>query len=177
EFTRLCVPRLLRHSRQPFEIIFVDAGSLDGTAEFLAGVAAAALIHVGVVHTPSELALPLACQQGVAQAHGPFIVLLSNDVLVREGWLNHLVALARMFPDMGMVGPMSNYAEAPQWVGRLPYRLRRKKVSEFAAEGMAKDSTLDLDPVDQFAREWRGQKPREWDGTENPHRYFFLLEC
>jgi hypothetical protein len=33
EFTRLCVPSLLRHTRPPFELIFLDIGSLDGTAE------------------------------------------------------------------------------------------------------------------------------------------------
>ena len=38
EYTRLCVPSVLRHSRPPFELIFLDIGSLDGTAEYLAGV-------------------------------------------------------------------------------------------------------------------------------------------
>ena len=30
EYTRLCVPSVLKHSRQPFELIFLDIGSLDG---------------------------------------------------------------------------------------------------------------------------------------------------
>ena len=40
EFTRLCVPSVLQHSRPPFELIFLDVGSLDGTAEYLAGLQA-----------------------------------------------------------------------------------------------------------------------------------------
>jgi hypothetical protein len=36
EYTKLCVPSLLKHSRQPFELVFLDIGSLDGTAEYLA---------------------------------------------------------------------------------------------------------------------------------------------
>src|SRR5207249_4803710 len=46
EYTRLCVPSLLRHSRRPCELIFVDIGSLDGTPEYLAGVADAAPVRI-----------------------------------------------------------------------------------------------------------------------------------
>jgi hypothetical protein len=38
EYTRLCVPSVLRCSREPFELIALDIGSLDGTAEYLAGL-------------------------------------------------------------------------------------------------------------------------------------------
>src|SRR2546429_9171783 len=41
EYTKLCLPALLRHTRQPFELLVVDVGSLDGTADYLQGVAAA----------------------------------------------------------------------------------------------------------------------------------------
>jgi hypothetical protein len=37
EYTKLCVPGVLKHSRPPFELIAIDIGSLDGTAEYLAG--------------------------------------------------------------------------------------------------------------------------------------------
>src|SRR6266567_3033027 len=50
ELTRLCVASLLRHCRPPYELHFLDAGSLDGTADYLAGVAAAAPVRVAVSH-------------------------------------------------------------------------------------------------------------------------------
>ncbi len=46
EYTKLCVASLLRHTRKPFELVFLDIGSLDGTREFLAGVALAAAVRV-----------------------------------------------------------------------------------------------------------------------------------
>src|SRR5262245_35236119 len=55
EYTKLCVPSLLRHSRQPYEIIFLDIGSLDGTAEYLAGVQTGCPIHIEIVSTPTDL--------------------------------------------------------------------------------------------------------------------------
>jgi hypothetical protein len=55
EYTKLCVPSVLKHSRPPFELIFVDIGSLDGTREYLAGVAAAARVRVEVVRARTDL--------------------------------------------------------------------------------------------------------------------------
>src|SRR3954465_7542198 len=55
EYTKLCVPNLLKYTRQPFELIFLDIGSLDGTAEYLAGIAAATQFRVEIVRTPTDL--------------------------------------------------------------------------------------------------------------------------
>src|SRR5258707_14675875 len=54
EYTKLCVPSLLRHSRKPFELIFLDIGSLDGTAEYLAGVPAAPAVRVEAGRTATH---------------------------------------------------------------------------------------------------------------------------
>ena len=54
DYTKLCVPSVLRHSREPYELIFLDIGSLDGTAEYLAGVRDAAPVRVEVVRTPAD---------------------------------------------------------------------------------------------------------------------------
>jgi hypothetical protein len=56
EYTKLCVPSVLHHRRSPYELIFLDVGSLDGTAEYLAGVKAAAPVRVEIVRTATELA-------------------------------------------------------------------------------------------------------------------------
>src|SRR5262249_19542565 len=67
---RLCVPALLRHSRPPFELVFLDAGSLDGTAEFLDGVALAAPVRVEVVRAETDLDIAGACRQALARGPG-----------------------------------------------------------------------------------------------------------
>ena len=54
EYTKLCVTSVLEHSREPFELVFVDVGSLDGTNEYLQGLKAglAGRIRVEIVRTP-----------------------------------------------------------------------------------------------------------------------------
>ena len=129
EYTKLCVPSLLAHTRQPFELIFLDIGSLDGTAEYLAGIAAAAQIRVEIVRTPTDLGIGQAVQDAIKQSRGEFVVLLNNDTIVTNAWLNQLVGLAQLSPAIGLVGPMSNYAAPPQLVENVPYRIGPKKAS------------------------------------------------
>src|SRR5262249_18077195 len=123
EYTRLCVPRLLRHSRPPFELIFVDVGSFDGTTEYLAGVADAAGPRGEVVSVLPDRAFPAAVAEGLARARGAFLVWLNNDVLVPALWLQQMVGLATMDATVGAVGPMSNVAPEQQRIPELPFRL------------------------------------------------------
>jgi GT2 family glycosyltransferase len=173
EYTRLCLPRVLRYSRAPFEVILIDAGALDGTPEYLAGVAAIPSVRVEIVQADPEVGLLAACAAGVERASGEYVVFLSNDTVVGERWLNHLVAAAKVAADIGMVGTMSNMTPPPQWVGKLPYRIGGKKRGDGAVGRIVNpschdggridnpsyrhDGPLDLEAVDAFAREWREQ--------------------
>src|SRR5205807_746051 len=110
EYTKLLVPSMLKHTRPPFELIFVDIGSLDGTAEYLAGVATVhPRMRVEVVRTPTDLGIKDACQEALSRARGDFLVLLNNDTVVTNGWLNQLLGIPSFSPAIGMAGPMSNY--------------------------------------------------------------------
>jgi len=141
EYTKLLVPSLLRHTRQPFEVIFIDVGSLDGTAEYLAGLAAGIQTRVEVVRTATDLGIPQAVQDAFKLCRGEFVVLLNNDCIVTDSWLNQLVSLAQLSPAVGLVGPMSNYAAPPQHVETIPYRVgpkNRGQGSGDRGEGTAK---------------------------------------
>src|SRR6266478_756783 len=83
EYTRLCVPSLLKHTRQPFELIFLDIGSLDGTSQYLAGMAAgvASFLRVEIVRTQTDLGIGQAVQDALKLARGEYAVLLNNDAI------------------------------------------------------------------------------------------------
>src|SRR5438128_6055863 len=84
EYTKLCVPSVLRYSRAPFELIFLDIGSLDGTAEYRAAVQAEAQIRVEIVRTPTDLGITEASKDAISRARGEYVVLLNNDTVVTE---------------------------------------------------------------------------------------------
>jgi len=83
EYTKLLVPSLLEHTREPYELIFMDIGSLDGTAEYLAGLAAGVRhCRVAVVRAETDLGIPDACREALGTAAGEYVVLLNNDTIV-----------------------------------------------------------------------------------------------
>jgi GT2 family glycosyltransferase len=175
EYTKLCVPSLLKHSRQPYELIFLDIGSLDGTAEYLAGIADAAQTRVKVVRTPTDLGIANAVQDAIRQARGEFLVLVNNDAIVTDGWLQQLVGLAQLSPAIGLVGPMSNYAAPPQLVEAVPYRIGPKKNSRFGS-GQGRDWLIDQSAVEAFAKKWREEQRGKWVEVERLGGFCLLIK-
>ena len=98
EFTRQCIAALKGHTRPPWELIVIDNGSTDGTADYLAGVRDMAAVPVTVVSNATNLGFPAAINQGLQVARGEYLVLLNNDVVVTDGWLDQLIALANAKP-------------------------------------------------------------------------------
>src|SRR3954447_11243557 len=95
-FTRHCLQSVFRHTRLAFELIVIDNGSTDGTGAYLAGVTDAARVPVTVIANIINQGFPAAINQGLRAARGAYLVLLNNDVVVKDGWLDQLVALAEM---------------------------------------------------------------------------------
>ena len=129
EYTKMCVASILKHTRMPYELIFLDIGSLDGTEDYLDGLKQrACTVRVEVVRTPTDLGIPQACREALEKCRGEFVVLLNNDTIVTSGWVIQLISLMNTSPAMGMVGPMSNYANQPQMVQTFTYRSGPRKI-------------------------------------------------
>jgi GT2 family glycosyltransferase len=173
EHTRLCVPSLLRHSRRPYELIFLDIASLDGTPDYLAGVAAAAPVRVEVVRAAAEPDFRSAGTEGLGRAGGEYVVWLSNDTIVPDGWLQQLVALCSGHERIGMVGPMSNYAPPAQRVSPVPYRIGSRKRGPAANAGQ---DVQDIEMVNQFAHTWREQHTGQWFEADRLGGFCLLLK-
>jgi glycosyltransferase involved in cell wall biosynthesis len=93
EFTRQCIVALKNHTRPPWELIVIDNGSTDGTGAYLIGAQDAAAVPVTVIANTTNRGFPAAINQGLQQARGEYLVLLNNDVVVTDAWLDQLTAL------------------------------------------------------------------------------------
>ncbi len=166
EFTRKCVAALMRQTGPNWELIVVDNGSDDGTGDYLTGVQDASPVPVTLIANATNRGFPAAINQGLEFARGEYLVLLNNDVVVTEGWLEQLVGLASVqvgtteggIPKskIGLVGPMSNYAAPPQLVDDVPYR--------------------DLEEMKVFARRWREEHSGKWFTVPKLSGYCLLMK-
>ena len=98
EFTRQCMAALMRCTRSAWELIVVNNGSTDGTNDYLAGVQDASAVPVTLIANSTNLGFPAAVNQALKYARGEYLVLLNNDAVVTEGWLEQLVALTKAAP-------------------------------------------------------------------------------
>lgn len=132
EVTRQCVTSLARHTRPPWELIVIDDGSTDGTSSYLAGIGDIAPFPVTVLTNTEPRGFAACCNQGIVAARGAFLALLSNEVVVTDGWLDQLLALSEVESAVGMVGAMSNGTGPPQLVADTTYP-NRQEMERFAA--------------------------------------------
>ena len=97
---------LLAHNEASFEVIVVDDASSDETArlkKFVSGIT--------VIHNKKPQRFIRACNAGVAQARGKYVVLLNNDTEPTAGWLDALIDTFSRFDNVGLAGAKLLYPD------------------------------------------------------------------
>ncbi|HUW59870.1 MAG TPA: glycosyltransferase [Candidatus Bathyarchaeia archaeon] len=115
EFCRQCVEMLLRTTTPPYKLILVDNGSTDGVGEYFDSVAGAGVIRAG-----ENRGFAGGVNLGLERAEG-HAVLLNSDTLTPTGWLDRLTAALESSSDIGLIGPMTNYAAGAQCIPNLVF--------------------------------------------------------
>ena len=106
--TRGCLDGLLAEPGiERAEVVVVDDGSSDRTAELLAGYGEA----IRVLHREQAGGFATACNEGAALARGRLLLFLNNDTLGRRGWLLALLADAAAHPEAAAVGAKLLYPD------------------------------------------------------------------
>jgi GT2 family glycosyltransferase/tetratricopeptide (TPR) repeat protein len=111
EITRLCVNSIHQFTDEPYELIFVDNGSTDGTPDYLASVPGAKLIR-----NASNRGVPAGVKQGIQASSGRQVLMLNNDTIVTTGWLHRMLNALHADPRIGLVGPCSNNVSGDQQI-------------------------------------------------------------
>ena len=96
ESTRQCVAALMRFTRRPWELIVVDNPSTAETTAYLVSLRDDATVTVTVIASTTNRGVPAAINQGLKAARGEYLVVLNNNVIVTDSWLDQLIALADM---------------------------------------------------------------------------------
>ncbi len=114
-YTALCLESIRLHTSEAHEVIVVDNGCRDGTADWCADHGA----HV--VRSPRNLGFAGGVNVGMAHARGDLVVVLNNDALATPGWLAGLRGAVAREPGVGIAGPRSNRVSDDQIIVDVPY--------------------------------------------------------
>lgn len=127
DYVLQCVSSIEKHTPAPYEIIVVDNASQDGTAEAL--LRQGGMVRVAALEKNRGFAGGV--NHGLMMAKGRHIVVLNNDTLVTPGWLENMMVCLHSDPQIGVVGPVTNYIGGDQQI-EVPYR-EVKEMWSFAA--------------------------------------------
>lgn len=128
ELTKDCLTALAGMNDQPeYELIIVDNGSTDGTADFLRQLSG----DVQIIRNEENRGFAKACNQGAKVARGRYLVFLNNNTIPQTGWLEALVREVEQDRDIAVVGSKLLYGDGtiqhaglvfPR-TGGIPYHL------------------------------------------------------
>jgi GT2 family glycosyltransferase len=137
DLTRQCLAALSASTPSHlYEVVVVDNGSTDETAAFLRRARAAGVLRA--VFNGENLGFGKACNIGASLARGGSVVLLNNDTIPGNGWLEALLEVAQD-ETVGIVGSRLLYPDGRlQHAGialneqGLPFHVHRHEPAEFA---------------------------------------------
>ena len=106
--TRRCVESLFAHTHVPARLFIVDNGSDAPTRDYLASLGSRGPIEVTLLRNETNEGFARGMNRGLAASRAPWVCLLNNDTVVTEGWLERMLDVGQVHPDIGLINPVSN---------------------------------------------------------------------
>ena len=104
--TKRCIESILKYTKGiDYDLLLVDNGSTDNTFEYFKTVdfPQKTIIHIS---ENKDAGMPHLFLSSDMFSH--YLVIVANDIIVTENWLNNLIKIAESDPKIGMVNPLSS---------------------------------------------------------------------
>jgi len=107
-----CLPSVLQTDYDPFEVIVVDNGSIDGSRDIVSKFQTIDK-RVSLVRNSSNLGFCIANNIGASRAKGDYLLFLNNDITVEPNWLRELVNVVARDSSIGAAQPKMLMMDEP----------------------------------------------------------------
>ena len=120
DLLRSCLQSLVRQKlEQPFELVVVDNGSKDGSAEMVVGeFSAQPAFRLKLIQNVENRGFCAANNQGFASSNSQLVALLNNDAEAEPDWLSALTAAFDGRPEVGMAASKILVHEDPRRIDK-----------------------------------------------------------
>jgi len=140
-----CLSSLLAQTCQSQDIVVVDNGSTDGSAEYIG----ASYSGVHVICLPENVGFAAANNLAIRQSSSVYVALLNNDAYAESDWLARLVEAAESDPRVGMCASKMVFAHRPDVLNSTGVCVDRAGIAWDRRGGEA-DDDHETQPVEIF---------------------------
>lgn len=112
-----------------YELIIIDNNSDELTQEYLRELQSE-VDNIKIIFNNQNMGFPNAVNTAIRAAEGSYITILNNDIVLTDGWLERMIAIAKMSKKVGIVGPVSNSVSGGQLIKDSKYR--RKNLADYS---------------------------------------------
>jgi len=119
EWFKECLPSLLAQTYRPLEIIIVDNGSLDGTADWVRQN----YPQIQLLREETPVSFARANNLGIAAASGDYFFVVNPDVRVEPDAVAQLVSIACSYPQPVIVNARLRFWWAPMFLNAIGNRV------------------------------------------------------
>jgi glycosyltransferase involved in cell wall biosynthesis len=134
-YNKLFLDSLGKHTYNPFELIIVDNGSTDGSAEFFEASGAK------VIRNRENRCYACSQNQGLAGARGTYTAFLNNDIYLSKEWDRRLIGYLEEY-NLDVISPCGTETlETPRMVSRRLRRWKRVSAVQRLRRGLGLETT------------------------------------
>jgi GT2 family glycosyltransferase len=114
-FTRNLLESIYRYANQPFHLYVIDSASTDETID----LDKIYTRNITVIHNRDVRGWSATVNQGIQLGQFPYVILMSNNVEISQGWPGNMISFLDTHPRIGAVGPLSSSPDHWQCVDRV----------------------------------------------------------
>lgn len=110
DLTKQTLECLFKNTDYPYNIVFIDNASQDGTTDYLYKTCADKMSEdeffqgFKILKNNKNLGIATGRNQALHASEGEWLVTIDNDVLVPSGWLTEAINILQTNPSYGMIG-------------------------------------------------------------------------